>query len=245
MRRKRKKKKLWMREKLQHNPYAHHLKKEQDDLVIQYLPAVRAMAYRLKERLPTSIDVNDLISIGTEEMIKLSRRYDKMQNDSFWGYGRKRVNGSMLDYLRSLDVMSRANRKLIKSVDREIEKYLCQFEEEPTNEYLSEVLEESIEKIDEARSGAKVVALMPINEQITILSKEETTDIVEKDELIDLVKSILNKFNEREQLIIQLYYFEELNLKEISSILEISESRISQIHKKLLSKIKEELVENG
>jgi len=65
------------------NPYSQNLKKEQDDLVIQYLPAVRAMAYRLRERLPASVDVNDLISIGTEEMIKLSRRYDKDQNDSF------------------------------------------------------------------------------------------------------------------------------------------------------------------
>ena len=218
---------------------------ETNEVVIQYLPAVRAMSFRLKERLPSSIDVNDLIAIGVEEMVKLSRRYDIEQNDSFWGFGRKRVHGSMLDYLRSLDVMSRSSRKLIKSVDREIEKYLCEFEEEPTDEYLAEVLEESLEKIYEARSGAKVVALMPINEQITILSKEDTAEVVEKDELIDLIKSILNKFNEREQLIIQLYYFEELNLKEISGILEISESRISQIHKKLLSKIKEELVGNG
>lgn len=60
-----------------HNAYASTLKKEQDDLVISYMPALRAMAFRLKERLPASIDVNDLISIGVEEMIKLSRRYDK------------------------------------------------------------------------------------------------------------------------------------------------------------------------
>ncbi|WP_024954753.1 RNA polymerase sigma factor FliA [Sulfurospirillum arcachonense] len=227
--------------KKQLNPYSKHIKKDQDDLVLQYLPAVRAMAYRLRERLPSSIDVNDLISIATEEMIKLSRKYDVSQNDSFWGYGRKRVYGSMLDYLRSLDVMSRSNRRLIKAVDREIEKYLSEYEEEPTSEYLAKVLEESLEKIEEARSGTRVVALMPINEQITILSEEDTAQKVEKDELIDLIKGILEKFNEREQLIIQLYYFEELNLKEISAILEISESRISQIHKKLLSKIKEEL----
>ena len=88
--------------KQQPNPYSQNLKKEQDELVLQYLPAVRAMAYRLRERLPASVDVNDLISIGTEEMIKLSRRYDKDQNDSFWGYGKKRVYGSMLDFLRSL-----------------------------------------------------------------------------------------------------------------------------------------------
>jgi len=227
--------------KKQPNPYCDNIKKDQDALVLQYLPAVRALAYRLRERLPTSIDVNDLISIGTEEMIKLSRRYDKEQNDSFWGYGRQRVHGSMLDYLRSLDVMSRSNRRLIKAVDREIEKYLSTYEEEPSSEYLSEVLQESIEKIDEARNGSKVIALMPINEQITILSEEDTSEIVEKDELVELIRTILNRFKEREQLIIQLYYFEELNLKEISGILEISESRISQIHKKLLKQIREEL----
>lgn len=230
-----------MGQKLQHNPYSAHIKKEQDDLVLQYLPAVRAMAYKLKERLPTSVDVNDLISIGTEEMIKLSRRYDKEQNDSFWGYGRQRVYGSMLDFLRSLDVMSRGDRRLIKAVDREIDRYLNEYEEEPSSEYLAEVLDESIEKIDEARNGVKVVSVMPINEQMTLLSGDDTVSRVEKDELIDIVKKILSKFDEREGLIIQLYYFEELNLKEISAILEISESRISQIHKKLLKKIREEL----
>ena len=230
-----------MKIKKQLNPYSDHIKKDQDALVLQYLPAVRALAYRLRERLPSSIDVNDLISIGTEEMIKLSRRYNKEQNDSFWGYGRQRVHGSMLDYLRSLDVMSRANRRLIKAVDREIEKHLSMYEEEPTSEHLSAVLEENIEKINDARSGAKVIALMPINEQITILSEEDTSEIVEKDELVELIKTILSRFKEREQLIIQLYYFEELNLKEISGILHISESRISQIHKKLLKQIREEL----
>jgi RNA polymerase sigma factor FliA len=227
--------------KQQLNAYNQHRKIEQDDLVVQYLPAVRAMAYRMKERLPSSVDVNDLISIGTEEMIKLSRKYDKDQNDNFWGYGRKRVQGSMLDFLRSLDVMSRADRKLIKLVDKEIDKFLSENGEEPEDEYLANLLEEDIEKIREARNGSKVVALMPINEQITILSEEDTTSSVEKEELIELVQKILEEFNEREQLIIQLYYFEELNLKEISAVLEISESRISQIHKKLLGKIKNKL----
>lgn len=227
--------------KKQLNAYNQQIKKEQDDLVLQYLPAVRAMAYRMKERLPSSVDVNDLIAVGTEEMIKLSRRYDREQNDNFWGYGRKRVQGSMLDFLRSLDVMSRGDRRLVKAVDREIDRYLSEFGEEPSNEYLASLLEEELEKVEEARNGSKVVALMPINEQITILSEEDTASTVEKDELMELVQAILSSFNEREQLVIQLYYFEELNLKEISQILEISESRISQIHKKLLAKIKERL----
>jgi RNA polymerase sigma factor for flagellar operon FliA len=227
--------------KKQPNPYSQNLKKEQDELVLQYLPAVRAMAYRLRERLPASVDVNDLISIGTEEMIKLSRRYDKDQNDSFWGYGKKRVYGSMLDFLRSLDTMSRANRRLIKMVDNEITAYLSEHGNEPDDAYLAKVLNEDIEKIAEARNSSMIVSMMSLNEQITILSGEDTAQRVEKDELMEMIQSILLTFGEREQMIIQLYYFEELNLKEISEILDISESRISQIHKKLLAKIKEQL----
>jgi RNA polymerase sigma factor for flagellar operon FliA len=227
--------------KKQLNAYGQHIKSEQDELVLQYLPAVRAMAYRLKERLPLSVDVNDLISIGTEEMIKLSRKYDKEQNDSFWGYGRKRVNGSMLDYLRSLDVMSRGDRRLVKAVDREIDRHLSEYGEEPSNLQIAESLGEDLEKVEEARNGSKIVSVMSINEQITILSDDDTSNLVEKDQLLEIVQEILSKFNEREQMIIQLYYFEELNLKEISEILEISESRISQIHKKLLMKIKDKV----
>ena len=230
-----------LRRKQQLNAYQQNVKKQQDDLVLQYLPAVRAMAYRLKERLPSSVDVNDLISIGTEEMIKLSRRYDKDQNDSFWGYGKKRVYGSMLDFLRSLDVVSRSNRKLLKAIDHEVDVYYNEHGEEPDDAHLASVLEEDIEKIREARNASMIATTLPINEQITIFSGEETENIVEKDELIEVVKNILSTYDEREQLIIQLYYFEELNLKEISQVLDISESRISQIHKKLVRKIREQL----
>ena len=227
--------------KKQLNAYQQNVKKHQDDLVLQYMPAVRAMAFRLKERLPSSVDVNDLIAVGMEEMIKLSRRYDKDQNDSFWGYGKKRVYGSMLDFLRSLDVMSRANRKLVKAIDYQVDVYFNEHGEEPDDMYLAAVLEEDIDKIKEARNASVISTTLPINEQMTIFAGDETEAIVEKDQLIEVIQSILAQQNEREQLIIQLYYFEELNLKEISAILDISESRISQIHKKLIRKIRERL----
>lgn len=221
--------------------YQQTLRKRQDDLVIQYLPAVRAMAYRLRERLPSSIDVNDLIAMGTEEMIKLSRRYNEDQNDSFWGYGKKRVYGSMLDYLRSLDVMSRSNRKLVKQIDIEIDRYYNKHGEEPDIKYLADKLNEDEEKIRSAKNVSMIATTLPINEQFSVYAEEQTEDIIEKEDLIEHIQAILKTFNDREQLIIQLYYFEELNLKEISEMLDISESRISQIHKKLLVKIRESL----
>jgi len=214
---------------------------ETNEVVIQYLPAVRAMSFRLKERLPSSIDVNDLIAIGIEEMVKLSRRYDISQNDSFWGYAKKRVYGSMLDHLRSLDVVSRNNRRIIKAIDTETSKHLTEHSREPTDKFLAEKLGESLTKIRDAKIAAEIANNVPLNEQIITNHVESVEEKVEQEQLIGAVKSILTTLSDREQTIIQLYYFEELNLKEISEILEISESRISQLHKKLMKVIRDKL----
>ncbi len=215
---------------------------QHNDVVIQFLPAVRAMSFRLKERLPSSVDVNDLISIGIEEMVKLSRKYDVEQNDSFWGYAKKRVYGSMLDYLRSLDVVSRNNRRLIKAIDTEISKHLAENGTEPNDAMLAKLLGESEEKIREARCASEISTSVPLNEQIIHKGERSVEEQIERDQMIEAVKRILGDLNQREQTIIQLYYFEELNLKEISEILDISESRISQLHKKLMQQIRVRLV---
>ena len=222
--------------------YAQMLKKEQDELVLSYMPALRAMAFRLKERLPSSIDVNDLIGIGIEEMIKLSRRYDKEQNDNFWGFARKRVNGAMLDYLRSLDVMSRNNRKIIKDIDSIMDEYFLEHEGEPDDAYLAKKLDLDVEKIKEVRIAHAVSYSLPIDEQLELYNEDNTLEKIEKEELLEKIHEVLNDLKERDQLIIQLYYYEELSLKEISEILQITESRISQIHKKLLKKLRERLM---
>lgn len=223
------------------NAYKSTIKKEQDEIVLKYMPALRAMAFRLKERLPSSIDVNDLISVGVEEMIKLSRKYDKEQNDSFWGYGKKRIYGSMLDYLRALDVVSRSDRKLVKSINTEIDNYFNAHEEEPSDEYLAEKLNEDIEKIREARGVSGIITILPIDEQMELIGQSDVEKSVEKEDLILKIESALKDFDERDQMIVQLYYYEELNLKEISEIMNISESRISQIHKRLLDRIRRSL----
>ncbi len=221
--------------------YVNELKHKSDELALQYLPAVKAMAYRLKERLPSSIDTMDLSAIGTEELIKLARRYDENLNDSFWGYAKKRVYGAMLDYLRSLDVVSRASRKLIKQIDKAIDEYLLEYNEEPSDEQIAEILGEDIQKVKEARIASAIYTVMPLDDHLQMGDDGETLKKIEQDELIEVIKKILSGLKEREQLIIQLYYFEELTLKEISEILNITESRISQIHKSVLKKIKESI----
>jgi len=221
------------------NAYTQDIKHKEDELAIQYLPAVKAMAFRLKERLPSSIDFLDLSAIGTEELIKLARRYDESLNDNFWGYAKKRVYGAMLDYLRSLDILSRASRKLVKAIDYAIEEYRVTHEEEPTDEELSEILQESVEKVHDARIASTIYTVMPLHDQLQVGDEGAALASIEREELVEVIKTVLSKFKEREQLVIQFYYFEELTLKEISKILNITESRISQIHKSVIHKIKE------
>ncbi len=223
------------------NAYIQDLKHKEDELAIQYLPAVKAMAFRLKGRLPSSVDFFDLCAIGTEELIKLARRYDEKLNDSFWGYAKKRVYGAMLDYLRSLDILSRASRKLVKAIDYAIEEYRLVHDEEPSDDELAQILDESVEKIHEARVASSIYTVMPLHDQLQVGDEGAALVQIEKEELITVIKKVLSAYKEREQMIIQLYYFEELTLKEISSILEITESRISQIHKSVIQKIKDSI----
>lgn len=221
--------------------YTQDLQHKKDELALQYLPAVKAMAFRLKERLPSSVDYMDLSAIGTEELIKLARRYDESLNDSFWGYAKKRVYGAMLDYLRSLDILSRSSRKLIKAIDYAVEEYRAIHDEEPSDEELAEILNESVEKIHEARIASSIYTVMPLHDQLQVGDEGASLANIEREELIDVIKIVLEGYSQREQLVIQLYYFEELSLKEISEVLNITESRISQIHKSVIHKIKESI----
>jgi len=221
------------------NVYTQELKHREDQLAIQYLPAVKAMSFRLKERLPSSIDYMDLSAIGTEELVKLARRYDETQNDSFWGYAKTRVYGAMLDYLRSLDLVSRSSRRLIKEIDSAIELYMSDHDDEPTDAELSVILGIELEKIHEARIASDIYTVLPLDDQLGTPEEGGMLERIEHEDLIEAIKNVLSGFEEREQIIIQLYYFEELTLKEISEIVNITESRISQIHKSVIRRIKD------
>lgn len=226
------------------NAYQSEIKKTQDDLVLDYMPALRALALRLKSRLPASVELSDLIGVGVTAMVKLSRTYDKEINDNFWGYARTRVQGAMLDFLRGLDALSRGDRKLVKQINQAIDEYFSQNESEPSDEWLAQKLQVDVKSIRDARAMSEIAMLLPLDEQYSYLgdaNKNSVLEKVEKDELIDKIKEILKDFSHREQQILQLYYFEELNLREISELLNITESRISQINKQLILKIRERL----
>ena len=221
------------------NPYEKSLKEYQDNLAISYMPAVKSMASKLKERLPSSVDFSDLVSIGLEELVKLAKRYDPKINDNFWGYAKTRVYGAMLDFLRSLDTVSRGDRKLIKEIEKLEEEYMAKYNSPPSDEYLAKKLEVDIEKIKKAKAASEIYSVMPIEDQLNYF--DNVSKSIEEEELIEHIKKILLTLNEKEQLVIQLYYFEELSLREIAEILDLTESRVSQIHKSVIKKLRKSL----
>jgi RNA polymerase sigma factor for flagellar operon FliA len=220
-------------------------REERNALVLKYIPAVKKMAYKLNERLPSNIEFDELYSIGIEELVKRSKFYDSSLNDNFWGYSKKRIYGSMLDFLRSLDTISRSSRKLVKMIDKEVLKYVNEHDNEPGDDYLSELLGESIEKIREAKIASEIYATLPMNDQLHILDNSNVLEDVERDLLIEKITGIIDTFKERDRMVIQLYYLEELSLKEISDTLNITQSRISQIHKSIVIKIRNILGVDG
>lgn len=227
------------------NAYANALKHEQDELALQYLPALKAMVYHLKERLPSSIEFSDLVSIGTEELIKLARKYDPAQNDSFWGYARTRVYGALLDYLRELDPISRPQRTLIKKIDQVVSKYYNEHQEEPDIVYLAEVLGESEETIKKAQISSEIYGIMPLDEEIAAKTEDKTQEIIERAELAEYIQKVLQDCSKQEQMVVSLYYYDELNFREIADILQITESRVCQINKAVLRKLRVYLEKGG
>ncbi len=220
------------------NPYNETLKAYRDSLAIDYMPAVRSMAAKLKERLPSSVDFNDLVSIGFEELVKLAKRYDASLNDNFWGYAQKRIYGAMLDFLRSLDTVSRGDRKLIKEINNIVQRIMNNHGYEPSDEEIATILDVDVKKVKKARNADDIYSVMPIEDQLNYFDNIEKK--IEEEELIEKIQEVLEEdCNEKEKLVIQLYYFEELSLKEISEILGVTESRVSQIHKNVLKKLRE------
>lgn len=228
--------------KKQLDAYQTGVKSEQNELVVAYMPALRAMAARLKTRLPACVEFNDLVSAGVCAMVALSRAYDKEKNDNFWGYARMRVYGAMLDFLRSLDPMSRGDRKLIKQINELSSQYFNEHESEPSDEWLAKKIGVSELQISDAKNMSEISMVLPLDEQFDLLSgPENTLEKIEKDDLISHIMEILRSFSLKDQQVIQLLYFDELELSEISQILGISQSRVCQIHKKMIIKLRERL----
>jgi RNA polymerase sigma factor FliA len=222
--------------------------------MLKYLVVVKHIANKLAARLPANIDRDDLISAGLIGLMQAMDKYDPKKGDKFKTYAEFRIRGAMLDELRAQDWAPKAMRQKAKEFQAACEKILRERGHVATDKELKEVLHLSDKKYSALVKN--VHTLDQMNAAAYAQSKNKDIDIlieqVEspadnpfeetlKHNIHDVLEHAMHRLSEKECAVLQLYYFEELNLREIGQRLNISESRVSQLHAQALSHIKDEL----
>jgi RNA polymerase sigma factor FliA len=224
-----------------------------EELILRYAPLTKYIAHRLAMRLPSHISVKDLISAGVTGLIDAIGKFDPGKNVDFKTYAEFRIRGAMLDELRALDWVPRSARQKANQIEKtilEIERTKGRpAEDEEVAEMLGISLDEFYVVLNEI-NGISLLDTESFRPNRSLITEEEFLNSIldEGDndpfELLRLkeLKSILARAIEglspREKTVISLYYYEELTLKEIGQILDLTESRICQIHTKCILKLR-------
>jgi RNA polymerase sigma factor for flagellar operon FliA len=217
-----------------------------DDLVIRNAPLVKRIAHHLANRLPPSVQLDDLIQAGMVGLLEAARQYDAGQGASFATYAGIRIRGAMIDEIRRLDWTPRSVHRKSRGVAEAIHELENQLGREPRDHEVAEALGMSLEDYHHVLADASSARLFSMDQEdpLTGEAHDVAADGPLPEELLanerfqaDLAAAIRN-LPEREQLIMQLYYEEELNLREIGAVLGVTESRISQIHGRIMLKLR-------
>ena len=222
-----------------------------EKIILEYAPLVKVVAGRLSMYLGYNVEYEDMVSYGIFGLIDAIDKFDHLKEVKFETYASLRIRGAILDQIRKMDWIPRTIRqkqKKIETVIREIEQSTGRG---ATDEEIARGLGISDEEYLDWQSQMKITGLVSLNEYMEqgsevprdynrhITSSFEAPDErVEKEELTKELGEALKLLTEKEQKVITLYYYEELTLKEISNILEVSESRVSQLHTRALQKMK-------
>ena len=227
----------------------------QERMVLQYAPLIRYIASRLALRLPSHISQEDLISSGIIGLIDAIQKYDLSKNINFKTYAEFRIKGAMLDELRSLDWIPRSVRKkshLIENAYAQLQKSLGRpAEAEEVAELLGLALEDFYQLLDETKA-VSVVALEDRDRKAAPSSRDlpeilhdenlrDSLQAVHLSELREVVVQAIEALPDKEKLLISLYYYEELTMKEIGQIMGYTESRISQLHSQAMCRLRYKL----
>lgn len=223
-----------------------------DRLVELYMPLVRAVADQLSIRLPPTVDREDLISAGTFGLFKAVENYDPDRNTKFETYCRLRAKGAMIDYLRQQDWIPREARNRGSRLHELIEKLTKRLGREPTNLELARNLKVSLTRVRHSLTELSFGSIIPFSESKSadtvseapdLLTDEiEPSDILQKREIYEVVRRELTDVERR---LVDAYYFKGLTLKAIGKKEGISESRVCQIHGRMLDRLAERLESEG
>ncbi|SHK30951.1 sigma-70 family RNA polymerase sigma factor [Thermocrinis minervae] len=221
--------------------------KDREAFVLEYLPLVRRIAQSIHRHVYGIVDIRDLIGYGVLAILESINKLDKTKNPE--AYLRLRIRGAMYDYLRSLDFVSRSLRDKAKRIRQALEE--LSKEKEPTDEEIAKYLDVSVEDLHkdlQKLSASQILYLDEIfkegrsYEEIFSSSEETPEDIVIREDLEEKLKEAIERLNDREKLVLQLVFYEELPIKEVAKILGVSMARVSQIKEDAIEKIRKYLI---
>lgn len=230
--------------------YAEVDKDQRDQRVVQHLTLVKRIAYHLISRLPSAIQVDDLIQAGMLGLIEASKHYDPSQGASFETYAGIRVRGAMLDEVRHADWSPRSLHRKIRQVNEAMREIENRTGRDAKDTEIAKKMGISIDEYHSIMRDSASARIFSLNQaedegQAFNLSSEEKDPFasLQKEGFQASLADCISKLPEREQMVMSLYYSDELNLKEIGQVLDISESRVCQIHAQALSRIRAKLSE--
>lgn len=238
--------KIW--EKYTKNP----TQEMREQIIIEYAPLVKIVAGRLSMYLGGNVEYEDLVSYGVFGLIDAIDKFDTNKDVKFETYASLRIRGSILDQIRKMDWIPRTVRQRQRKIDEAIKSLEARTGKTPTDEMLAEELGVSGEKLLSWQSQLKVTNVVSLNEFVESGNEPvmdakgnfrfaQPEEVIAETELKRMLKDAMQLLTEKEQKVILLYYYEDLTLKEISRVLEVSESRISQLHTKALQKMKKKM----
>ncbi len=225
-----------------------------DRLILNYAPLVKYVAGRISTSLPAHVDEGDLVSYGLLGLIGAIERYDPAREIKFETYAISRIKGSIIDELRSLDWVPRSVRSRAREIERAMLELENRLKRAPTDEEvateigitvdefqdsLTAISRSSVAALDElwqiSTGGGDTVSLI---DTIEDPHADDPSKAMSQTEVREALADAIQRLPEREKLVITLYYYEELTLREIGEVLSVTESRVSQLHTKAILRLK-------
>jgi RNA polymerase sigma factor FliA len=229
---------------------------ERDQLIIRYAPWVKFIALRMAAKLPSHIQAEDLISAGIIGLIDALDKFNPAREVQFKTYAQIRIQGAMKDELRALDWASRSMRQKVKRLEQAYATLEQELGRPPSSEEVASSLGIQMDEFEEMLDDVKGTSLVSLEELgqgppsedktslLEALLTREDQDPLEVLNLQDLKKALslaIAELPEKERLVLSLYYFEELTMKEVGKVLNLTESRISQLHTQTVLRLRSKL----
>jgi len=227
-----------------------------EEVIKRYSPMIKYVANRIAMRLPPHIEVDDLISVGVLGLMDAISKYDSSRGAKFKTYAEFRVRGAILDELRAMDWVPRSIRQKASNVDKVVQGLQSKLSRAPEDEEVAKEMGLSLDQFHNTLNETKSVPIFSLEdlgiakesgEQQSLLdclagkADADPQTQIRLIELKEIIAKAIDALPEKERLMVSLYYYEELTMKEIGAVLEITESRVSQIHSKAVYRLRTKL----